>query len=93
MLRVTLDAVKAIAAREGCSVSHMAMQWCLANANVVCIIPGARNRAQLEANMLPAFEGMSPELKAELDKVTEGLKQALGSKIDPYQGDEGQRSF
>ena len=69
------------------------MAWCLANPQVVAIIPGARDRRQLESNMNVAFHPIAAELKQELDGVTDKLKAKLGPFIDYYASKEAQRSF
>lgn len=89
-LLTTMKAIKEIAEEAKESVSTLAMRWVLMNPCVVCVIPGARNRAQLEANM-SAAQPLSAEIKAKLDQATDALKQAMGNKIDIYNSDKAQR--
>eukprot|EP00937_MAST-01D_sp_MAST-1D-sp2_P008233 g8233.t1 len=93
-LKEALAAIQAIAAREGVPTHELAMAWCLALPAVVSIIPGAKDRAQLESNMaVGARPPMRDELKAELDAVTDALKAKLGPHIDYYASKDAQRSF
>ena len=92
-LRAALSAIQDIAKREKRATHELAMAWCLANPHVVSIIPGARDRRQLESNMNVAFNPISTALKQELDGVTDELKAKLGPYIDYYASKEAQRSF
>ena len=93
-LRAALDALRAQAAAVGRPAHVVAMQWALQKPGIVCVIPGARTVAQLEANLgaalLPPLPG---EVVAALDAGSDALKAKMGAFIDSYESDEGQRSF
>ena len=51
----------------GYSMSQMALRWCLDHPAVTTIIPGARNRAQAQANAAVSdLPRLPPELHARL---------------------------
>jgi len=93
LVHATVDRIQAIARREGRATHELALAWCLTHPEVVCVIPGARNREQLDSNMSVAFDPISDALRAELDNETEALKDALGPHIDFFAGKRAQRSF
>jgi aryl-alcohol dehydrogenase-like predicted oxidoreductase len=69
------------------------MGWCLANPQVISVIPGASSRAQLESNMNAGVTPLTAEVKAQLDAASDELKAAIGNQLDIYQGPDTQRSF
>lgn len=60
-----------LAQQLDCSVSQLAIAWCLSNPNVSTVITGASSLHQIEENMLALKirDRLTPELKLELEKV------------------------
>lgn len=69
------EAFRALEGRASMSLSELALRWALAPPGVSCIIPGARNRAQLEANVR-AGDGMP--LPDSLLRAIEAIQRELG---------------
>ena len=72
-------------------MAQLSIAWCLANPNITCVIPGARNPDQLEKNYEAAQLELSDDTVAALNTVTDKLKEALGTKLDYYRSDAEQR--
>ena len=49
-----LAAIRAIAAAEGTTMQDLAIRWAIARDDIACTLVGARNEAQLEANVAAA---------------------------------------
>ncbi len=87
-----IDAIRAIGEREGLPMEQLAIAWSVARPAMICTIVGARNAAQLEANVHAAERRLAPELVAELDAVTDALKAALGRNVDLFQSSANSRT-
>jgi aryl-alcohol dehydrogenase-like predicted oxidoreductase len=66
-----LDALDAVAAETGKSISQIAINWLLQGPTVSSIILGARNEQQLRQNLGAVGWKLSPEHVAALDKASE----------------------
>ncbi|CAH1773753.1 unnamed protein product [Owenia fusiformis] len=66
-----LREVAVIADKIGCSLSQLAIAWCLRNDNVHCVLLGASNVDQLYENMqsIQYVSKLTPAIMAELDKI------------------------
>ncbi len=80
-----LAAIRAIAARCGKTMPEIAVKWATAAEGVACTLVGARNQAELEANVRAAAESLDPAVIAELNAATEPLMRKLGSSFDYYE--------
>lgn len=87
-----IEALRAIATREGIAMESLAIAWCVSRPELTCTITGARNAAQLEENALAAELRLSPELVASLDAATDALKSALGRSVDLYESSASPRT-
>jgi len=67
----TLDALEAIAAELGKSVSQVAINWLLRRPSVVNVVVGARNEEQLKQNLGAVGWTLSAEHIAKLDAASE----------------------
>jgi aryl-alcohol dehydrogenase-like predicted oxidoreductase len=88
-----IEAIRAIADREGMPMERLAIAWCLARPGITCSITGARNAAQLEENARAAELRLAPGLVAELNAVTDPLKRVLGRSVDLYESSANPRTY
>ena len=66
-----LDALEAVAAETGKTVPQVALNWLLARPSVSNIVIGARDEAQLRANLGAVGWALSPEQVARLDAASQ----------------------
>lgn len=83
--QAALDAVRAIARREGMSTSTLALKWAFAGDGITSSLCGCRTVAALSENIRAALEPLDPGLVAELNRVTQPLLAALGPSFDYYE--------
>ena len=65
-----IDAMRAMAERQGCSVSQLALAWLLSKRVVSSVLIGSAKVSQLEDNLAAASLRVDPEILAELDRLT-----------------------
>ncbi len=51
------------------SLAVLALRWVLSRPGVSCVLAGARNRAQVEENLLAREDTLPPEVRAEIDDI------------------------
>ena len=73
------DELRPIAERLGCTLSQLALAWCVANKNVSTVIMGASNAAQLQENL-------------DAIKFVAKLDEGVMSEIDGVLGNKPQKS-
>jgi aryl-alcohol dehydrogenase-like predicted oxidoreductase len=88
-----LNSLRAVAERAGLPLGDLALAWAISNPGVTCTLVGARNRAQLEANVRSAQTPLSPALRAELSRLTDPVLEILGAGTDYYQSPANSRSW
>jgi myo-inositol catabolism protein IolS len=88
-----LEGLRGAARRADLPLGDLALAWVIANPAITCTLVGARNRAQLEANVRAAGIPLAPALRAELSRLTDPLLQKLGAGIDYYQSLDDSRSW
>lgn len=87
-----LDGIRRIAGSLGVSMTELALAWCVANPAITCVLAGARNVAQLEANAGAMSGKLAPETVEELDAATKALKEKLGPSFDYFENTELDRT-
>ena len=81
------------AARElGLKTSELALRWALAAPGMSCVLAGARNREQLEANAVAASQRLPNHVVRKLSEATETLKAKLGPGLDYFEGTDNDRT-
>jgi aryl-alcohol dehydrogenase-like predicted oxidoreductase len=86
-----LDSIRNVCDRLDRSMADVALAWCNQRPGVASVIAGASTPEQLRHNAA-SFENPLPDAAlAELDRVTEPLKQSLGSNPDMWQGRDQSR--
>ena len=88
-----LENLRSAAERAAIPLADLALAWAVANPAITCTLVGARNRAQLEANVRAAQLVLSPALRAELSSLTDSLLIKLGNGVDYHQSLEDSRSW
>ncbi len=76
--------IRAIAEREGLSMSTLSLAWLLARPMVTSVLVGASRPEQVKQNVEAAGVTLSPETIAELDAATDPVKRALGPSLDMW---------
>ena len=90
---VALEGLRRAAEQAGVPLGDLALAWAIANPSITCTLVGARNRAQLEANIRAAEIPISPALRNELSQATDSLMQRLGPSLDYHQSPDDSRSW
>jgi len=88
-----VNAVRAIAAKNGVAMSELAIRWAAENEAMSCVLVGARNRAQLAANVHALAISIDPTVFDELDGLTDPLKQQMGNHLDLYESAGNDRTL
>ncbi|HTV17822.1 MAG TPA: aldo/keto reductase, partial [Polyangiaceae bacterium] len=77
--------VRSIAAKLGVPMSDLAVAWLLHQPGVSGVLTGIRRPEQADANVKAIDLVLDRETLAALDRVTQPVKQALGSNADLWQ--------
>ncbi len=80
-----LDHVRDLAASLGVSMAQLSLAWAMARPGVTCTLAGIRNIAQLTDGLAAAALELSPDVMAELDRISQPVLAALGSNPDYWQ--------
>lgn len=88
----TLNDIREITKETGIGMTDLAIKWAAAADGMACILVGTRNMANLERNIQAMEKPLSSELKAQLDTVTDAVKQKLGPSIDLFESAARDRS-
>ena len=63
---------------------HVALAWLLRKPAVTSVLAGARNREQVNSNLIAGSLSLSAETMARLDEATADLKAKLGPDPDMW---------
>lgn len=85
-------AVRKIARELELKTSELSLRWALAAPGMSCVLAGARNREQLEANAAAASKRLPETAVRKLSRATENLKAKLGPCIDYFESTENDRT-
>ncbi|RVT92651.1 aldo/keto reductase [Sphingomonas crocodyli] len=77
-----LDAFRAVAADQGCTIAQLAIAWVLARDPAIVTIPGTTNAAHMDENMGAQDVALSPARIAELDALI-NQTTVSGSRYTP----------
>lgn len=88
-----LEGIRAICKTSGLSMAEIAIQWIVQNPAVTCTLAGARNIAQLQANVKAVDVKLSQDLNDELNWLTQPLMNKLGNHFDYYESVENDRTI
>lgn len=81
---VALAEIRRIAERVGRSMADVSLAWLLQKPGVACVLVGASRVSQVERNAAAIGTVLSADDVAELDRVTEPVKELLGPNMDPW---------
>lgn len=87
-----LAQIRAIAACEGMTMPEIAVKWAMDAKGIVCTLVGARNEAELEANVRAAEEPLDPLVIQGLNAATDALLHKLGGSFDYYEHTDHDRT-
>lgn len=87
-----LQAIRAVAKRLGMSTSDLSLKWAFAGNGVTSCLCGSRNVAALQDNIRAASEPLSPDIIAELNRITQPLLEKLGTSFDYYENPANDRT-
>jgi myo-inositol catabolism protein IolS len=79
-----LDSIRQVCREAGLPMAQVALAWLLSRPAVATVIAGAGNPAQIKANTAAADIRLSEDILRALEKVTDPLKQKLGSNADMW---------
>jgi myo-inositol catabolism protein IolS len=89
----TLLAIERVAKEQGMKMAEISTKWAIAKSGITCSLVGARNATELELNVKSVETGLDPEVVAELNQVTDELKDKLGNHFDYYESKENDRTL
>ena len=88
-----VQGVRALATAHGLAPGDLALAWAASHPHMTCTLAGARNIGQLEANVRAVQTPLAPALYAELNRLTEEVRQMLGPCLDYYQSPADSRCW
>ena len=87
----TLAGLEHVAARIEKPMATVALAWLIAQPGIASVIGGGRKPAQIERNVAAAELALSDDTVAELNKISEPLKQRLGTNLDLWECEANSR--
>jgi aryl-alcohol dehydrogenase-like predicted oxidoreductase len=87
-----LAGIRQVADELGEPMGDVALAWVAAQPAVTCVLAGARDVGQLEANVRGCSLRLPPEVVARLGALTEPPKAKLGADIDYWESPENSRA-
>ncbi|NLF19609.1 MAG: aldo/keto reductase [Lentisphaerae bacterium] len=85
MTFAAIAAIRRLADGAGLPMEQVALAWLLTRPGVASVLVGARDAAQMRRNAAAMTAVLSPALCADLEAVTDGLKQHFGTNPDMWQ--------
>ena len=81
----SIDGIARLAEAQGMPMADMALASAAAQPGVTMVIVGTRTPAQLDESLRGIGRTLSPDVLAELDRLTQPVKAKLGSNADLWQ--------
>ncbi|HYG23759.1 MAG TPA: aldo/keto reductase [Verrucomicrobiae bacterium] len=91
-LTEALQAIRSIATREHLTVSELALKWAFGGDGITSSLCGSRTIEQFQANYHAASEPLLPDVRRELNAVTDPLLAKLGPSFDYYEHPDNDRT-
>lgn len=91
LLQETLEDLREVARMLELPMAVMVLNWLLHQPGVTSVILGARDPAQLEANLRAAEIDIGPAAVAQLNEISYPLKRAMGRNCDMWQNEATSR--
>jgi myo-inositol catabolism protein IolS len=80
-----IDGIARLAEAQGMPMANMALAWAAVQPGVTSVIVGTRTPAQLNESLRGIGRKLSPDVLAELNRLTQPVKAKLGSNVDLWQ--------
>ncbi len=77
--------------RVGATLASVALAWVLKQQEVTSLLVGARNLAELTRNLPALALDLDAATMAELERLTEPVKEALGRNLDMWSAESRMR--
>ncbi len=87
-----IAATRAIAAELGMTLPEIAIKWAAAGCGITATLVGARNVAELEANVRAVETPLDPAVVCRLNEATAPLLRKLGPSFDYYEHTDRDRT-
>lgn len=84
-----LAELKEFCADNSMTVAQAALAWLLSKEVVTTVIAGARSVSQVEKNVVAMNTALTPNQIAQLDAISENIKQKMGKNLDPWRNEGG----
>lgn len=91
LLMETLGGLRRLAAGLGLDMATLSLAWLMAKPGVATVPVGTRASAQLERNVEAVRLELDVTMVAELDRISEPLRERLGPNADLWEGDDKRR--
>jgi len=82
-----IEQIRQISEQVGQPMANVTMAWLLHQPGITSIIAGARTPDQMKRNVKAVDLALSPDVLAQLNAATDGLKQKLGPNPDMWQSE------
>lgn len=79
-----IAAIRKVSERLGHSMVNVSLAWLLHQKGVACVLAGASREEQVASNAAAANIKLSADDLAELDRVTQPVKEAMGPSLDMW---------
>jgi aryl-alcohol dehydrogenase-like predicted oxidoreductase len=90
--QAALEAIRRVARRLGLTTSELALKWACGGDGITSSLCGARDLPTLQENIRAAAAPLAPGVRAELDRLTQPLLEALGPSFDYYENPANDRT-
>jgi len=80
-----LGQLRELSKETGLPMADLALAWCAAQPAITCVLAGARNAGQLEANARGVAVALPPAVRERLAALSAPLADALGPNPDMWQ--------
>jgi myo-inositol catabolism protein IolS len=87
-----LAQIRLLSQECGLQMPELAIQWAMHQKAITSVLVGARNRRELEANVMAASKPMNPEMYEKLNAATLPLLIKLGKSFDYYESTVNNRT-
>jgi aryl-alcohol dehydrogenase-like predicted oxidoreductase len=86
-----IDGMARLAEAQGTTMADLALAWVAAQPGVTTVIVGTRTPDQLAESLRGIEQTLSPDVLAELDRLTQPVKAKLGPNADLWQSSANSR--
>jgi len=80
-----LRAIREIARSCGSTMPEIALRWALGGPGITSSLCGSRNLRELQINLHAASEPLASEIRLQLNRATQPLREKLGPSFDYYE--------